>query len=51
MAIMAKSSKKKKGKVSKAPTKTEMASKPVVQAKKEAVDEIPKEERNRLDRK
>ena len=51
MAMMAKSSKKKKGKVSKAPTKTETVSKPVVQAKKEVVDEISKEERNRLDRK
>jgi hypothetical protein len=30
MAMMAKSSKKKKGKVSKAPTKTETVSKPVV---------------------
>ena len=50
LAMLAKPGKKKKGKTSKAPAKAAAA--PVKpQPKKEEVVEIPKEERNRLDRK
>lgn len=48
--MMAKSSKKKKGKATKAPAKATAAPKPVAASKKEEVAEIPKEERNRMDR-